>query len=178
MPRQAKALAPGPGTKLDLARLVPALLTFIANRMTNSGSATYRRRFGIGIMEFRIMVMLDLESGASGTRIAEVIGLDKGAVSRTLRALEHRGLVEISTGHGNVNASHMTPRGRALYDKARLICIERENRLLKSFTAAEQETLRVLLRKMLANTSHVAELAQVKRATGAAGKRSVTPRRR
>jgi DNA-binding MarR family transcriptional regulator len=136
------------------------LLLFISNRLTNSGSATYRRRFGIGMMDFRIMAMLSLEPGASGARIAEVIALDKAAVSRTLKSLERRGFVTAKPGLGRARVLTLTAEGRAVYKKMWTIAQERERRLLINLSPKEQEVLRDLLRRLLAAASFVGELAQ------------------
>jgi DNA-binding MarR family transcriptional regulator len=145
---------------MDLDRFVPALLTFIANRLTNSGSATYRRRFGIGMMDFRILAMLSIESGISGARIVEVIDLDKAAVSRTLASLEKRGLVSVAPGVGRARILRLTAEGRKIYDAAWQVALERENRLLSGLSEEERELLIKLLLRLLAATPHVAELVE------------------
>jgi DNA-binding MarR family transcriptional regulator len=79
--------------RLDLDRSVSVLLNFLGNKLTASGSAAYRARFGINITEFRVLAMLAVEPDILGQRFTEVIGIDPGATSRTLKALETRGLV-------------------------------------------------------------------------------------
>ena len=143
--------------KMDLARYVPALLVFIANRLTSSGSATYRRRFGIGIVDFRVMAMLSIEPGVSGARICEVIGLDKAAVSRTLKTLEERGYVTALPGQARARTVTLTPAGEALYQRAWKMAQWREAKLLSLLSPTEQETLRSLLRTLLAGTALLAE---------------------
>ena len=46
---------------LDLENYVPAFLTWIANKLSSSASLIYRRRFGVGIVEWRIMALLAVE---------------------------------------------------------------------------------------------------------------------
>jgi DNA-binding MarR family transcriptional regulator len=149
-----------PPEKMDLDSFVPALLIFISNRLTNSGSALYRGRLGIGMMDFRVMAMLTIEPGASGTRIAAVIDLDKAAVSRTLRSLERRGLVRAARGAGSARSLTLSPAGSALYERAWQLSKERERRLLLPLSSRERVVVRDLLRRLLAATAHVAELAR------------------
>ncbi|MEH6367507.1 MAG: MarR family winged helix-turn-helix transcriptional regulator, partial [Pseudomonas marincola] len=78
---------------LNLERYVPALLTFLTNNMSSGASACYRKHFGIGIVEWRVLAMLAVEDHISANRIVQVIGLDKGAVSRSLQMLEREGFV-------------------------------------------------------------------------------------
>ena len=81
------------GPTLDLDRYVPAFITFIANKLSNSATAFYHRHFGVNVTEWRIMSLLAIEPGIPASRICHVIGFDKGPVSRTLSVLQKRGLV-------------------------------------------------------------------------------------
>jgi len=146
--------------EIDLESFVPALLTFISNRVTNSASATYRRRFDIGVLDFRVMVMLSIEPGASGARIAEVIDLDKAAVSRTLNSLHRRGLITAAPGHGRARILALTAAGEAVYGRVRQVAMERERRLLADLSVEDREILRELLRRVLAATPRLTELAK------------------
>lgn len=144
---------------MDLDRFAPALLTFVANRLSSTGSATYRRRFDIGMMDFRILAMLSVESDISGARIAEVIDLDKAAVSRTLQSLKRRRFVSIAQGPGRIKTAALTPLGRELYERAYVVSRERERLILAGFSKAEHEVLIDFMRRMLANTPRLTELA-------------------
>src|SRR6201989_3726627 len=85
------------GPLLDLDRYVPAFITFIANKLSNSATVFYQRNFGVNVTEWRIMSLLAIEPGIPASRICHVIGFDKGPVSRTLAGLEKRGLVSLCT---------------------------------------------------------------------------------
>src|SRR4051812_47792137 len=85
------------GPTLDLDRYVPAFITFIANKLSNSATAYYQRNFGVNVTDWRIMSLLAIEPGIPASRICHVIGFDKGPVSRTLSVLQKRGLVMIRT---------------------------------------------------------------------------------
>lgn len=159
---------------MDLDRYVPALLNFISNRLTTSGSDTYRRKFGLGIMEFRIMAMLSIEPDISGARIAEVIHLDGAAVSRTLQALKERGLVRIDQGQGRSRLAALTGKGRKLYGQAWLIGQERERRLVAGFSEEELDTLTGYLRRLLAATADVAKLSEKSGTDGKPSRKSTT----
>ena len=80
---------------LDLDRYVPALITFIANKLSRSATVLYQKRFAVNVTEWRILALLAIEPEISAARICHVIGFDKGPVSRTLAAMEGRGLVAI-----------------------------------------------------------------------------------
>ena len=96
--RQARAARAGAAGRsgraeqvLDLDRYVPALITFIANKLSRSATVLYQKRFGVNVTEWRILSLLAIEPGISAARICHVIGFDKGPVSRTLAAWRSAG---------------------------------------------------------------------------------------
>ena len=149
--------APGGGSVLDLTAYVPALLTFVANKLSRSGSALYRRHFGVGIVEWRILAMLAVEPSIPAARVCQVIGLDKGPVSRSLAFMERRGLVAIRADEADTRRrlATLTPAGRALHDRIIVVALERERRLLSCFTAEQRAALVELLNLLHDNLAAV-----------------------
>jgi DNA-binding MarR family transcriptional regulator len=153
-PRPASAEA---GPTLDLDRYVPALITFIANKLSNSATAFYQRQFGVNVTEWRIMSLLAIEPGIPASRICHVIGFDKGPVSRTLGGLEKRGLVSIRTdpNDGRTHSISLTAKGRATHDKVIVAALDRERRLLSCLNKDEREVLINLVRRLHENLGAV-----------------------
>jgi len=145
------------GPTLDLDRYVPAFVTFIANKLSNSATAFYQRQFGVNVTEWRIMSLLAIEPGIPASRICHVIGFDKGPVSRTLAGLEKRGLVSIRTDphDGRTHSISLTAKGRATHDKVIVAALERERRLLSCLNKEEREVLIDLLRRLHENLGAV-----------------------
>ncbi|MBV9561762.1 MAG: MarR family transcriptional regulator [Bradyrhizobium sp.] len=145
------------GLTLDLDRYVPALVTFIANKLSNSATARYQREFGVNVTEWRIMALLAIEPGIPASRICSVIGFNKGPVSRALAAMESRGLIAIRTGanDGRTHAISLTARGRATHDKVIMAALDRERRLLSCLSRDERELLIDLLRRLHDNLGAV-----------------------
>ncbi len=46
---------------LDLDRYVPALITFIANKLSRSATVVYQKRFRVNVTEWRILSLLAIE---------------------------------------------------------------------------------------------------------------------
>lgn len=144
------AAARGGGPVLDLGGYVPGLVTFLANKLSRSASALYRRHFGVGIVEWRVVSMLALEPWIPASRVCQVVGLDKGPVSRSLALLEKRGLVEVRTDEKDSRRrlAALTAAGEALHDRIIAVALERERRLLSCLApeqrAALVETLNLL----------------------------------
>ena len=145
------------GLTLDLERYVPAFITFIANKLSNSATALYQRNFGVNVTEWRIMSLLAVEPGIPAARICHVIGYDKGPVSRTLAALQKRGLIAIRTDpdDGRSHSISLSAKGRATHDKVIVAALDRERRLLSCLDENEQEVLIDLLRRVHDNLGAV-----------------------
>jgi DNA-binding MarR family transcriptional regulator len=156
MSLSSKARRPGPkaldatrrsARALDLDHYVPAYLTFLAGKISSSASATYRPRFGVGITDWRIMALLATEPWISAGRVCDVIGLDKAAVSRSVRAMRKAGIVE--TGDDQYRQSiALTHKGLNLHDKIVILSMARERQLLQSFSTAERKMLVDFLSRM------------------------------
>ena len=155
--RKPSAERAADGPTLDLDRYVPAFVTFIANKLSNSATATYQRNFGINVTEWRIMTQLALEPGIPASRICQVIGFNKGPISRTLAVMQKRGLVTIRTdpNDARTHSISLTARGRSIHDKVIVVALEREKRLLSCFKADERELLIDLLRRVHNNLGTV-----------------------
>lgn len=145
-------------TKLDLNRYVPGLLTFLANKLATGASQCYRKNYGIGVVEWRMLSMLAVENDITAQRITQVIGLDKSAVSRSLQALETAGYVssKVDSNDARRYTVSLTKAG-ALHKQVLQTALERERRLLSDFTEDEVDTLVDLLTRMHAQVESVNE---------------------
>lgn len=155
--RPAEIPEPSSGPTLDLERYVPAFVTFIANKLSNSANAFYQGNFGVNVTEWRIMSLLAIEPGIPASRICHVIGFNKGPVSRTLAAMQERGLIaiRIDPEDGRTHSISLTARGHAMHDKIIVVALERERRLLSCLDKNEREVLIDLLRRLHDNLGAV-----------------------
>src|SRR3954453_5388617 len=166
--RAAKSGAAGrsrqPQQLLHLAPYVPALITNTANKLSRSATVLYQKRFGVNVTEWRILSQLAIEPGISAARICEVIGFDKGPVSRTLAAMEERGLVIIKAGpDGRTYAISLTAKGTGTHDQVIKVALERERRLLSCLSRTERETLIALLKRVQGNLDAVGAAGEIDR---------------
>lgn len=145
------------GPVLDLERYVPALLTFLANKLTGTASARYRREFGVGIIDWRIMALLAIEPGIPASRICKVIGLDKAPVSRSVAFLASKGLAQVEADDGDARRRiiSLSRHGRSLHDRILAVALERERQLLSCLDPAEVEVLIGLLNRLHGNLDAV-----------------------
>lgn len=135
---------------LDLDRYVPALLTFASNRLSYGASETYRKLFGIGIGEWRVISLLASESDISATRICQVIGFDKALASRIVRKLAEQKLIKLrpDPSHASRSLIRLTSTGRRMHDRVLRVVRERERILCQAFSDEEIDTLVDLLHRV------------------------------
>ena len=147
----------GADSVLDIEHYVPGLLTFLANKLSRGASAIYRREFRLGINDWRVMALLALESQTVASRIAQLLGVDKSVVSRSLATLEKRGLVAIDepTGQTRARQVRLTDAGRTQHDRMIGVALERERRLLACLNNEERSTLIGMLARMHARLPDV-----------------------
>ena len=103
------------------------------------------------------MTQLALEPGIPASRICQVIGFNKGPISRTLAVMQKRGLVTIRTdpNDARTHSISLTAKGRSIHDKVIVVALEREKRLLSCLKADEREILIELLRRLHNNLGAV-----------------------
>ena len=156
------------GSAISLPHYVPSYITVVANKWARSSSALYLRLFGIGIVDWRLISLLAIEPWIQASRVDEVVGMDKGAVSRSLRQLEKRGLAMTRRNAVDPRRREMalTPAGRALHDEIAEIALERERLLLKGFSQQEKDVLLGLLARMRGNLADLVDHAAANGADG------------
>ena len=138
---------------LSFTRTPTVLLAFAANRFTRAASRDYQARFGLGAMDWRMLVMLTREPGSTVSHAARTIGIDKAAVSRSLQRLEKAGLA-VPTAEGSDDRRkswRLTEAGRALHAEILAHALARLKRLLRGFSPEEVQSLTGYLSRLLEN---------------------------
>ena len=138
---------------LDLEQYAPAQLTFLANRLSVSANAIYREKFRVGVTEWRVMALLAAEAPIPASRICQVLGIDKGPVSRCLAGMEQAGHVRVKPDRDDARRRPvaLTGPGRRLHDRIIKLELAREEKLLTGLKPAERKSLLNLLSRLRAN---------------------------
>lgn len=144
---------------LNLPNYVTYFFTVAANKLSSGSSRLYLKKFGIGIIEWRIMAMLAVEPQISPARITQVVGIDKAGVSREMRKLEQKGYLRISDDESNLRRKmlELTPEGYALHDRVIQVALERERRLLSDLSREEVAVFLDLLARTTARIAYANE---------------------
>lgn len=134
----------------------------LANKITATGSLTFRKRHELGSTDWKALSTVASLPGSSGAAVADLLGLDRGAISRTLKVLSAKGLVHVekATRQGNHQSVTLTSEGRAVHATALITAWEREQAMVNGIGLKHRRELIAGLRAMLANMDAVAALAE------------------
>lgn len=135
---------------LRLSEYLPYRLAITSNRVSRMVASAYRARFGLSIWEWRTLAILGEGRSITAQDLADMAAMDKVAVSRAVKALVDRGLVErvAHEGDGRSRLLHLTAAGKDVYQDIVPMAREAEARLLERLSADEREQLSRLLEKV------------------------------
>ena len=138
---------------LSFSRSPTVLLTFAGNRSTRSASRAYSQEFGIGAMDWRMLVMLTREPGSSVSHAARTIGIDKAAVSRSLHRLQDSGLVSGTAEGGDLRRKDwvLTKAGQEMHARILARALDRQKATLSGFSPSEVAEFTSYLSRFLTN---------------------------
>lgn len=137
--------------------VIATRVNWLSSKLVSTATATYGE-LGLGYLNARIILALGRRPQITAARLAEVIGVDPAAVSRALRELKARKLVE--EAKGPVRALALTADGQLLRGQVEVISVAREERMLRGFSEAEADLMFQYLERMLAHMEDVAALAE------------------
>jgi len=121
---------------LNIATYVPYFLAAVNNALSAGASAHYLKEFGFGVGDWRVLSMVAVEPGVAASRICDLVALDKGAVSRSLRRLHAAGFVTFEAAETDPRrkAWTLTSEGYDLHDRMLSAALDRESRLIDGIT--------------------------------------------
>jgi DNA-binding MarR family transcriptional regulator len=146
-----------PGSEADVNQYLAAYIMGVANRLNSGASAYYRKRFNLGMTEWRTLMAIGTGNDRIVREIAREADMDYTAASKSMRALQERGFVAIeqTSGRGRPAIATLTESGLALHRQVRTAARMRQRRLMAAFSPAEVDTLWALLRRVEAQIPHM-----------------------
>lgn len=135
---------------LRLESFLPYRLSVASNRVSDLVAEAYDRLFGLSIPEWRVIAVLGEGEPRTQLAIVRQTVMDKMTVSRAVRPLVERGLIDRAP-HGGDRRSRLlalSDAGRALYESVAPAALAMEIALLEGFSAEEIERLDAALRKL------------------------------
>ncbi|WP_317929542.1 MarR family winged helix-turn-helix transcriptional regulator [Halioxenophilus sp. WMMB6] len=135
---------------IDLERYVPALMTWVANKLSRSASSLYLKHFDVGVEGWRCLVLLAKGEPISAQYISQTIGLDKASVSRCFKVMSADGLITLGDDEHDkrLRLATITAKGRAKHDQIIGLALTREQALLSKLSAQEVDSLIQILHKL------------------------------
>ena len=142
---------------LRLSEYLPYRLAMTSNRVSRMVARAYRARFGLSIWEWRTLAILGEGRSITAQDLADVAAMDKVAVSRAVKNLVDRGLVErvVHEGDGRSRLLHLTTAGKDVYQDVVPMARAAEGRLLERLSTGEREQLVRLLEKVRVSAEEV-----------------------
>ncbi|WP_417485469.1 MarR family winged helix-turn-helix transcriptional regulator [Maricaulis salignorans] len=135
---------------LRLGDYLPYRLAIASNQVSSMVARAYQSRFGITIWEWRVIAILGEGHPVTAQGLCDVTAMDKVSVSRAVRSLADRGVIERSSNRAD-RRSHLlalTPAGRAIYAEIAPVALEAEAALLAGLTPDEVALLSTLLDRL------------------------------
>lgn len=142
-----------PPRKFDLDRYLPYLINRAAVRFVGTISPTLAD-CGVSLQEWRVLAALRRVHEQRVSDLAEMTSIDISTLSRTLSAMQRRGLVERrrpADGDARVVHVRATDRGRAVTDRIVPAAQGLETVALAGFTPAEAAALKDMLERIFGN---------------------------
>jgi DNA-binding MarR family transcriptional regulator len=155
--RAARKPPPVAAHEAKVNRFLAAYIMGVANRLANGASNHYRSQHNLGMAEWRTMMAIGESSHRIVREVAEMADLDYAAASKSLKVLTQQGLVSVeqTRSRGRAAIARLTPQGLQTYQTLCHSAIERQNRLLATFTEEEVAQLWSLLKRIEAQTPHM-----------------------
>jgi len=135
---------------LQRSTYVPHYLMVVTNGLVWHSSRLYVKQLGIGLNECRILTILADSGPLSAVQIAQILSINKGAVSRALQVLEEHGYIAAGAETYRRRVE-LTAKSRPIHRQIVEIARAREALLLKGFSAAEKTELLEYLSRMQDN---------------------------
>lgn len=138
---------------LTLERFLPYRLSILSNRISGIIAQTYKDKFALSIVEWRIMAVLGEYPGASADEVSAKIQIEKSIVSRALQKLLKRHLVvrEVDQSDRRRQNLTLTKTGIDVYDQNVPVSYDYEDDLLACFSEEERATFDGLIDRLYAH---------------------------
>lgn len=124
---------------LSMSRTPTMLLSFAANKFTEAASNCFQKELGLGTVDWRMLFLLARKPGVTSVQSAQIIGVDKGTVSRSVSRLVKSDLIKLGHVHANGRSRglFLSPSGRRMHDRIFDIGLRQHKQLLQGFEPRE-----------------------------------------
>lgn len=135
---------------IDLSKSINFQITVLSNYISRPHYENIGEKTGINISEWRILLSVGSNPGIMQSEIADVTGLHKMTISRSLKSLKTYLILKPHSEDRRRRIVFLSPQGEALYQEALPSLRERQGLLVEPFTPEEQMKFLLMLRRMIA----------------------------
>lgn len=139
------------GAGLAVHDFLTTMFSHTSNALRRAITLPYAERFQLTVSEWRILSVLAHAGSLPFSELVDLAAADKAQVSRALRLLGERGLVEVQTpgprGRKGLICL-MTPAGEALYQEIMPLARRSQAQMILTLSREERHTLYTVLGKL------------------------------
>lgn len=123
------------------------------NRLGTTFLTKEYEKYGIGVGQYKFLILLYLKDGISHDELTEKAAVDKANTTRAIKKLESLGYVRLILNDSDKRKYkiHLTDKALVLKDEILKISYQWEKQLLQPLSTEELDTLYLLLRKIARN---------------------------
>lgn len=141
------------GSGLSVDNFISSWMNQLSHALRRTLTLSYAEPFGVSVAEWRMLAFISHEGQLSFSQLAQLSSTDKALVSRTLKLLEQRGLVQLqASGRGRARKlmCRLSPAGLDLHDQMIRVARERQAAMLRVLSPTERQGLYQTLNKLKA----------------------------
>lgn len=135
---------------LPLQRFLTYRLLRVHSKLNTQATRILGKVSGLSLTQWRVLAMVATHDGATHTDISRLSQIDKGQLSRCIRALIVEGLIVARDDEQDSRQQHLSlsAEGRALYDRTVPRMQARQRFLLNHLTPVERDAIYSALDKL------------------------------
>jgi len=146
------------GSGLSVDNFITSWMNQLSHALRRTLTLSYAEPFGVSVAEWRMLAFIAHEGRLSFAQLARLSSTDKALVSRTLKLLEQRGLVQLqASGRGRASKllCRLSPAGLDLHDQMIRVARERQAAMLRVLSPTERQGLYEALNKLKAECTRL-----------------------
>lgn len=126
------------------------LLQHVAGTLQRQSDQVLQERLGIGMSQFKILMMLLFRPGVNQRKLADQLGQTEASISRQVKLLLEKGLLatRIDPTERRRHITSPTPKGIRLTEAARQILSDYHEPMLATLNDKQRTQLKELLQKL------------------------------
>jgi len=136
---------------IELATFAPYQISVLADMIARRVAAITKSHAGINLSQWRVLAAVADQAGCTANEVTAVTPMDKGIVSRAVKALLEMGLLvrNASQEDGRLAHLYLTPKGRRAYALLATKIREIDAQMSRNVTKKNWKQLSVLLNSMI-----------------------------